>query len=236
MGDVFVPLAKFDIELGAQTQMFVHEDRVSALMPQSLGIVIPFEDYLTEIDESNAVSWGLSYLYAELWVERPMGRQFIASALPEFFTETLRPTALRFPLTLEAVAVLEESRAGGDLNLALHLEATITGSAPVDRIPDDGRRKTLQAWGIPKEIIGPVRSSDDMVIRIRKLDWVEEILPQWMLTHDTESADALPVVQESRPVGQRLDTHALARTLSAATRSGDFDAILEQMRAPIVGL
>jgi len=231
-----VPLAKFDIELGAQTQMFVFEDRISALMPQSLGIVIPLEDYLTEIDESNPVSWGLSYLYAEVWVERRLGRQFIAAALPEFFTETLRPTSLRFPLTYEAVSVLEEARAGGDLNLSLHLEATITGSAPVDRIPDDGRRKTLQAWGIPKEIIGPVRSSDDITIRIRKLDWVEEILPQWRLVPQIESADPLPVVAEMRPVGQRLDTHALARTLSAATRSRDFDAILEQMRAPIVGL
>ncbi len=234
-GDVFVPLAKFDIELGAQTQMFVSEDRFKALMPQSLGLVIPFEDYLTALDESHPISWGLSYLYAELWVNRRLGSQFIAPALPEFFTETHRPTELRIPLTHENVAVLEEVRAGSDLVFTLHLQATITGSAPVDRVPDDGRRRTLQTWGIPKEVIGPVRSSDNVVIRVPKLDWVEEILPQWRSADQNDSPDGAPVTPEVRTVGQRLDAHALARTLSSATPTGDVEEILEHVRAPIVG-
>lgn len=231
-----MPIASLRFQKDAHCQMFVYEDRIAALVPQGQGIVIPFRFDASECEAPGTQSWDLSYLYAELWVARELGPQLIAPALPEFFTESFRPSALRFPLTQQAVALLEEVRVGGDLRLTLHIQATLVGTAPLERVPDPDRRQTLEVWGLEEEIMGPVRSSDDVTIHIAKLAWEEEILPQWSQEGVIATSPPTPAIRQRSGVSQRLDIYALARTLCRATPDADFEGILEQCRAPIVGL
>ena len=229
-----MPIANFHVHKDAYCQMSVFEDQIRALTPQGQGIVIPFRFDPTESEAPRLQTWDISYIYAELWVDRALGSHLIAAALPEFYTDSYRPTTLRFPLTAEAASVLEEVRAGGDLRLTLHLQATIVGTASLDRVPDPERRRTLEAWGLDREIIGPLRSFDGVNVRITKLDWEEEILPQWSQKVAGGVTSDAPAMQ--RRGGHHLDIRAVARTLYRATPDADFDRILEQCRAPIVGL
>ena len=73
-------IARFHSESGIDYNMYLHEDRVSALSPQELGIRIPFE-YRQAEGEPGVLKWDLSYLYAELWMPQERGPQ-IAGAVP----------------------------------------------------------------------------------------------------------------------------------------------------------
>ncbi len=231
-----MPIASFHLYKDVYCQMFVAEDQITALLPQGQGIIIPFRIDPSTYEAPALQSWDISYLYAELWVDGEAGPQFVAPALPEFLTESFRPSALRFPLPPQAVSILEEARAGGELKLTVHIQGTFIGSTMLDRVPDQNRRQTLEAWGLDKEIIGPIRSADNVTVRISKIDWEEEILPQWSQDELIGATSSTLVMQRRGVVGQHLDVRALARTLCRATPGSEFEGILEQCRAPIVGL
>jgi hypothetical protein len=220
----FLTFARFRSESGSAYFIEVHEDRITALVPEELGIRIPFE-FGQEAGEPDLLKWDLSYLYAELWSIRERGPRLIAPSLPEFETDRHRPNSLRFPLPLQSVHLLEEQRRSGDIELVLHIQATLIGSVERDRVPDAGRRRTLEALGLERDIFGPSRRSDDVTIRINRSLWAEEVLPQWDVAE-----------LESVAANTRLDIRALARSLYGATPGGDFEDVLEQCRDPIVGL
>lgn len=215
--------------------MVVHEDRITALIPQEQGLLIPFE-FHHEPGESDALKWDLSYLYAELWSMRGQGPRLITCALPEFTTDASRPTAIRVPLSSQAMAMLDGLRRGGDLTFILHIQATLVGTIARDRIPDDGRRQTLEALGLEYDVFGPIRRSDDVTIHISRVDWEEEILPQWSTVGLESSEPSMPLLREPTVNGHKLDVYALARSLQGATGGGDLEDILRQCRDPMVGL
>ena len=225
-----MPVAHFYAQPGSVCHMEIPEGQVTGLTPQELGIQFQFE-FSHEAEDSTLLKWGISYLYAELWSANEHGPVLIAPSLPEFTTDSHKPTSLRFPLTPRALSLLEALRHGGDLRLTLHIQATLVGTAHRDKVPDAGRRRTLEAMGVEEEIVGPVRRSDDVTIRISRSDWEEVILPQW-----TTMASSIPVVQQSAVSNPHLDMRALARSLQGATAGGDVEEIMEQFRWPIVGL
>ena len=228
-----MPTARFAVSAQASCRMEVDDDRIVALAPHALGLVIPFQFLQSEPGASGPMTWDLSYLYAELWSVREQGRALIGPALPEFTTNESRPTALRVPLSHEAVGMIDALRRAGDLQLQLHIQATLIGACPIDQVPDEGRRRSLEAAGLDREIVGPIRRSDDLDIQIGKLDWEEEIRPQWDLSFPT---DAAPTAARMAAGSWELDVQALARTLFAATAEADFEQVLRQIREPIVGL
>ena len=199
-----MPVAYFDGQPGCTSKMVVDEDRVTALMPQELGILIPFQFHPWVPGAPGLLTWDLSYLYAELWSSLERGARFIAPSLPEFTTKSHRPDALRFPITAQAMNLLEEIRSGGDLQPVLHVQATLLGKMPRDQVPALGRRQMLESWGVEEELVGPVRCSDDVRIHIAKLDWEEEILPQWNLTSLPMSA-ALAAIPERPNVASQFE-------------------------------
>ena len=231
-----MPIAYFQVHKDARCQMTVFDDRIRALAPQADGIIIPFRFDPSDHDAPALHTWDMSYLYAELWVDRELRPQFVAAALPEFVTESYRPNTIRVPLTSEAIAMLEDVRGGGDLRFTLQVQATMVGIAWRNQVPDLARRQTLEAWGLDREIIGPLRSADNVALRIAKLDWEEEVLPQWRQEATIAVSPSVPAIRGRRADVQRLDIHALARTLCRATPNADFEGILVQCRAPIVGL
>ena len=225
-----MPEAHFYAQSGSVCRMTIPEDRITGLTRQELGIEFPFE-FSHEAEEQVLLKWDISYLYAELWSTREQGPVLIAPSLPEFTTDSSQPSSLRFPLSPRAISLLEALRHGDDLRLILHIQATLIGTVHRDRIPDAGRRHTLEAFGLEKEIVGPIRRSDDVTIRIAKSDWEEIILPQW-----TPMASSIPIVEQSALGSPHLDIHALARSLQRASTGADFKAILDMCRPPIVGL
>ena len=227
-------IARFRSETGAEYVIEAHEDHITPLIPEELGIRIPFE-FRQETGEADLMKWDLSYLYAELWSIGKRGSRLIASAIPEFTTDTYRPTSLRFPITSQTVYLLEERRQNGDIELVLHIQATMMGSVERDRVPDAGRRRTLKALGLERDILGPVRRSDDVTIHINQSLWAEEILPQWDVA-DLEPMTPAPYSRWPVITNQRLDIRALARSLYGARPGGNFQEVLEQCRDPIVGL
>ncbi len=216
-----MPVAQFELPPDAKCRMMVYEDRATALAPQALGLAIPFE-FSPDTGDTGLLKWDISYLYAELWSVREHGSRLVAPSLPEFVTDSHRAELLRFPLTSEALDLIEGLRRGGDLRLVLRIQATMVGTVHRDQIPDADRRRTLEALGLEHEIVGPVRRAQDLEITIPRWDWEEQVLPQW---------------GEAAPVGsQELDIHALARSIQGASTGADMDALLEQLRAPIAGL
>lgn len=226
--------ARFRSETGSAYLIEVLEDRITALVPGELGIRIPFE-FGQEAGEPDLLKWELSYLYAELWSIRERGPRLIAPSLPEFTTDQHRPNSLLFPIPLQSVHLLEEQRQNGDIELVLHLQATLMGSVERDRVPDAGRRRTLKALGLERDIFGPSRRSDDVPIHIKRSLWLEEILPQWDVV-DLESVTPTSYPRWPVAANTRLDIRAVARSLYGATLGGDFEDVLEQCRDPIVGL
>ena len=224
-------VAHFRSETGTDSQMEVYEDRIAALIPEELGIRIPFA-FSPQTGEQNLLKWDLSYLYTELWSVQGDGPHLIAPSLPEFATDRSRPNSMRFPLSVQSVLALEELRRGGDITLILRIQATLIGSVPRDRVPDAGRRQTLEAVGLNRDIFGPIRRSDDITIHIDRSVWAEEILPQW----DLADLKATAPIRRSPEANNRLDIRALARSLHGTTPGGNFEEILEQCRDPIVGL
>ncbi len=231
-----MPIAYFQVLEDARCQMAVFDDRIRALAPQANGIIIPFRFDPSDHEAPALPTWDMSYLYAELWVDGELGPQLVAAALPEFVTESYRPNTILVPLTYEAVAVLEDVRGGGDLRFTLQVQATMVGSAWRDQVPDLARRQTLEAWGLDREIIGPLRSAANVDLHIAKLDWEEEILPQWRQGATIAASPSIPAIRGRGTDFQRLDIRALARTLCRAAPNADFEGILGQCRAPIVGL
>ena len=230
-----MPIARFSPQPGFECSMVVREDQIGALAPQAAGIRIPVE--ISPVSAgAGQVAWDISYLYTELWSAPEQGQRLIAVALAEFTTDTHRPTSVRIPLGGGEVALLEELRRQGDLRLVLHLQATLIGAIPRDQVPDEGRRRTLEAMGIDQEVFGPIRRSDDVLIQIGKWQWQEEILPQW---RDTQVRP--PVIQVQASPGSvasnpAFDIQALARSLRGASPDADIEEILKQCQAPIVGL
>ena len=215
--------------------MNVHEDCVSALAPQELGIRIPFE-YRQAEGEPGVLNWDLSYLYAELWMPHERGRKLLAPSLPEFATADHKPEFIRIPLPSQSARVMERTRRGGDVELILHIQATMVGSVATEDVPDEGRRETLKSLGLARDTFGPIRRSDDVIIHINRSVWAEEILPQWDL-EDFESIAPLPGTWQP-PVDQvrPLDIQAIARSLQGSAHGSDLQEILQQFRNPIVGL
>ena len=228
-------IARFHSESGIDYNMNLHEDRLSALEPQELGLLIPF-DYSQTDGEPGVLKWDLSYLYAELWMPQERGRRLLAPSLPEFSTENSRPECIRIPLPPQAARLLERTRRGGDVSLILHVQATMVGSVATEDVPDEGRRETLQSLGLKRDTFGPIRRSDDVTINIDRSVWAEEILPQWDLD-DFDSIAPLPGTW-APPVDQvrALDIQAIARSLQGTAPGGDLQEILQQFRNPIVGL
>ena len=117
----------------------------------------------------------------------------------------------------------------------LHIQATLVGTLPRDRVPDAARRRTLEAWGLSAEMVGPIRHSYDLRLTVPKTVWEEQVLPQW-------ACASIPLIagMSFEPIpaaGDRtLDVQAMARTLAGATKVADFEAILRQCRMPILGL
>ncbi len=228
-----MPVALFQAQPGSFCQMVIKEEGVTSLVPQEQGFVLPFE-YSYEITEPGFLEWYISYLYTELWSTQEHGPVLIAPSLPEFTSDDFQPNSLRFPLTPRAFSLVEALRRGGDVQLVLHIQATLVGTAKVDQIPDPVRRRTLLELGLDKEFFGPLRRSQNVELRIPKADWEEKILPQW----DPSSGIASPVstLQQSMAGNSHLDVDALARTLHGASLDGDLEGILRQFRTPIVGL
>ena len=228
-----MPVAIFQAQPGSFCQMVIKEEGVNSLVPQEQGFVLPFVSSY-EITEPGFLEWYVSYLYAELWSTREHGPVLIAPSLPEFTSDDFQPNSLRFPLTPRAFSLVEALRQGGDVQLMLHIQATMVGTAKVDQIPDPARRRTLLELGLDKEFFGPLRRSQNVALRITKADWEEKILPQW----DPSSGIASPVFapQQSMVGNSHLDVGALARTLHGASLDGDIEDIVRQFRAPITGL
>lgn len=229
-------VARFHSETGTSYNMELREDRMSALSPQELGILIPFE-YGQSDEEPAVLKWDLSYLYAELWMPQERGRRLLAPSLPEFSTQDSRPECIRIPISSQAARLIERTRRGGDVSLILHVQATMVGSVATDDVPDEGRRETLKSLGLARDTFGPIRRSDDVAIHIDRSVWAEEILPQWDLADEFESfapfaAAWQPPMEHARP----LDIQAVARSLQGTAHGSDLQDILQQFRNPIVGL
>ena len=226
-----MPVAHFGIQPGSECRMVVHDDQITALAPQELGILIPFE-FSYQHAEGILLKWDISYLYAELWAVREDESRLIVPSLPEFTTDSFRPSSLRIPLPPQVVAQLEKQRHGGDLHLALHIQATLVGTVRMGQVQDPVRREILESAGLDQEIFGPIRRSNDVAIRISKSEWKQKILPQW----DLAELQAIPVAQRHGAANQHLDIHAVARSLRGATTGADLEEILNQFDEPIVGL
>jgi hypothetical protein len=209
--------------------MVLKEDQVTSLAPIELGFTIPFESSLEITEPGGALEWYVSYLYAELWSPIENGPTLLAVALPEFTTDKLKPTSLRFPLTDRAIAMIEALRKGGDVRLSVHLQATLVGTAHMDLIQDPGKRRALELLGLDHEVVGPIRRSQDLEFGISRATWETAILPQWESARFM--AATVPGVDDSQ-----LDIQALARTLASASSDGNLEQIMEQVRDPIVGL
>ena len=228
-------IARFQVQPGSFCQIELWQDRITSLAPQELGILIPFE-VSHQLAENGHIKWEVSYLYAELWAVREDETRLIIPSLPEFTTDSFRPSSLRFPLTPAVVSQLEKQRYGGDLRLTLHIQATLVGTVSRDQIQDPVRRKTLEALGMEQEFFGPVRRSDDLAIQVAKLDWEEKVLPQWDLSDTGDMASSMPIAPRSAVVNSHLDLHALARFLQRVSAEADVEEILGQFQDPIVGL
>ncbi len=227
--------ARFQSESGPTYSMRVQEDRISALLPEELGIRIPFE-YRQAEGEPDVLNWDLSYLYAELWLVQDRGPRLLAPSLPEFSTDQTKPNCIRFPLSPQVARILEATRRGGDVPLILRIQATLVGSVPTESVPDEGRREMLKSLGLERDTFGPIRRSDDVTIHIDRSVWAEEILPQWDLD-DFDSVAPLPgTFQPPVESSRHLDVQAIARSLKGTTPDGDLKDILQQFRDPIVGL
>ena len=228
-------IALFQTESGDLCRMLVDGRAVDALVPHASGLRIPFRFEPSRPSSPERLTWDLSYLHAELWSTPEGGSRYYAAMLPEFTTREHRPHAMRFPIDATALALMEEIRQGGDLHVVLHIQATLVGALPRDRVPDAARRRTLEAWGLSSEMVGPVRHSYDLPLTVPKLVWEEQVLPQW-------ACASVPLIAglsfEPTPVAvdRSLDVHAMARTLAGATKVADFEAILRQCRMPILGL
>ena len=212
-----------------------HEDRITAFAPQELGILIPFE-FSYQPAEGIILKWDISYLYAELWAVREDESRLIVPSLPEFTTDSFRPSSMRFPLIPQVVAQLEKQRRGGDLHLTLHIQGTLVGAARMDQAQDPLRREMLESVGLDQEIFGPMPRSNDLAIRILKSEWEQKVLPQWDLADIQAMESSIPVAHRPGATSQRLDIHAVARSLRGATTGADLEEILSQFDEPIVGL
>ena len=228
-------IARFHSESGIDYNMYLHEDRVSALSPQELGIRIPFE-YRQAEGEPGVLKWDLSYLYAELWMPQERGPRLLAPSLPEFSTQDSKPDCIRIPIPSQSARLMERTRRGGDVPLILHVQATMVGSVATDDVPDEGRRETLKSLGLARDTFGPIRRSDDVTIHIDRSVWAEEILPQWDLDDFDSIAPLLGAWQPPIEHSRHLDIQAIARSLHGTTPGGDLREILQQFRDPIVGL
>lgn len=230
-----MPIALFQTESGDQCRMLVDDRAVDALVPHAPGLRVPFRFEPSRPSSPERLTWDLSYLHAEIWSTPQAGSRYYASMLPEFTTREHRPHVMRFPIDAAAFAQMEEMRQGGDLNVVLHVQATLVGTLPRDRVPDAARRRTLEAWGLSSEMVGPIRHSYDLPLSVPKMVWEEQVLPQW-------ACASIPLLAGLSPMpfpvaGDRsLDVQAMARTLAGATKVADFEAILRQCRMPILGL
>ena len=222
-------VARFQARPGSFCQMVLKEDQVGSLAPVELGFNIPFDSSLEITEPGGALEWYVSYLYAELWSPIEHGPALLAVALPEFTTDKLKPTSLRFPLTDRAVAMIEALRKGSDVRLLIHLQATLVGTVRIDLVQDAGKRRALELLGLDHEVVGPIRRSEDLDLHISRATWETGILPQWESARFM--AAPVPGVADSH-----LDVHALARTLASASSDGNLEQIMEQVRDPIVGL
>ena len=230
-----MPIALFQTESGDQCRMLVDGQAVDALVPHAAGLRVPFRFEPSRPSSPERLTWDLSYLHAELWSTPEGGSRYYAAMLPEFTTREHRPHVMRFPIDAATLALMEEMRQGGDLHVVLHIQATLVGSLPRDRVPDADRRRTLEAWGLSSEMVGPIRHSYDLPLSVPKTVWEEQVLPQW-------ACASIPLIPglpfETLPGGgdRSLDVQAMARTLAGATKVADFEAILRQCRMPILGL
>ena len=230
-----MPIARFISPSGALCLMDIQDDRITALAPQELGILMPFQ-YGYQAVGATPLKWDISYLYAELWVLREDGTRLVVPFLPEFTTDSFRPSALRVPLTPPVVALLDKQRRGGDLSLTVHIQATLTGVVRRDQIQDHVRRKTLEALGVEEEIFGPIRRSDNIVARVGRSVWEQVVLPQWSPA-ELHASNALGNGGR-RIIGSPMvpDMTAVARSLQGATPGASLEDILGLFPDPIVGL
>ena len=230
-----MPIARFVTPSGAVCLMDIQEDLITALAPQELGILMPFQ-YGYQPVGATPLKWDISYLYAELWVLREDETRLVVPFLPEFTTDSFRPSALRLPLTPPALALLDKQRRGGDLSLTVHIQATLTGVVRRDQIQDQVRRNTLEALGVEEEIFGPIRRSDNIVARVGKSVWEEVVLTQWSPA-ELHASNALGN-DGHRTVASPMapDMTAVARSLQGATSGADLEDILRLFPDPIVGL
>ena len=134
-----MPIALFQTESGDLCRMLVDGQAVDALVPHAPGLRVPFRFEPSQPSSPDRLTWDLSYLHAELWSTPQGGSRYYASMLPEFTTREHRPHVMRFPIDATAFAQMEEMRQGGDLNVVLHVQATLVGTLPRDRVPDAAR-------------------------------------------------------------------------------------------------
>ncbi|MSQ22870.1 MAG: hypothetical protein EXR53_06170 [Dehalococcoidia bacterium] len=215
--------------------MQIDEDSITTLAPQELGILMPFQ-YGYQPAGAALLKWDISYLYAELWVAREDEIRLVISFLPEFTTDSFRPCALRVALTPPMVDQLEKQRRGGDLLLTVHIQATLTGTVRRDQVQDPARRKTLEALGVEEEIFGPIRRSDNVLIRVRRSAWEDVILPQWSPAELHALAVSGNGMQRFSVSGAAPDMTAVARSLQGAGQGATLEDILGLFPDPIVGL
>lgn len=230
-----MPIARFVSPSGSVCLMQMEEDSITALAPQELGILMPFQ-YGYQPVGAAPLKWDISYLYAELWVAREDETRLVIPFLPEFTTDSFRPSALRIPLTPSMVDQLEKQRRGGDLLLTVHIQATLTGTVRRDQIQDPARRKTLEALGVEEEIFGPIRRSDNVLLRVRRLVWEDVVLPQWSPAELHALDASWNRAQRVSVSGAAPDMTAVARSLQGATSGAALEDILGLFPDPIVGL